>query len=1028
MLPANTTRLYNRICVLFPPLHRQAAVAAFARKAGIPSAAASNEKETLSASFANDGRAEGSHTRLGTKGSGFQARRADAPPVASDERSYDPKFNATSRRASSFSFGAPPPLPTSRVGNTSSVHMKQKTQQTVTQQRAVQQRAAQQREQNQQQQGRREKPGRAVKTGGNSSAHSRTRSTVTSKKESVHAEEEEGVGVFPGTPTSHPSCAGVSSTMPVTVSHAVRASASTIDSGSKAAVKAVAASEASALLPSAFYSDGDREGSTTTGMNTIRALPGGQYPTTRAPSRSKHPAQTTCVMQVEATATVIAPTQAKTTERHTTVCTPVHGGGAAMGGAAKVAHRAMRASASETTSPDVRQLTPNTWFFQSKKTAMNVPIEDTHSGKQEVQRNVDTLASTANKATASAAPNEAKPKPHVQRAKKGQGPRPPAVAHPAVMLRSTEPEKKSASVGSHLSKGGRRECVTESPKEPVRQRTYGAPTGSPHVTFGEIVTVIIPQVLPGGSPSPAAARRVKGGMRVRARQRQRPAPVAVPTTPPARGASLPDESLSHAGTPVRGEGSEGAGSICPESMSPMDAAFRTPREFGTPRESFSSVSRTLDESESIVRSLATELSTGKSANGKVQLNEHRGTDGCGTSTHFALASTATGGVGQDGMPFHPDAFALAGTGKSPLDILPRDVLKDLLYCYWSRSTPGIEADTHVETVAGSAHSLIPALQPHRTSAAATVSIPTVTRPVAKKVTARAPPPPPGPHRSTASSTTRRAKKPVVATATREAVARGRHRSHQEAAVAKSLQQPVGMAVKKTTSMSTAGEAVYSSTGLNDTAKSAFSAKPVGGRSTHVASMSGTRVARDGIDVSRGCRGVESQTAPPQQASPHQRRVPPAMRQPPHAAAPAVPTTTAAPAATGGETSVPKWARTEVGLLSRTDPKTALLFSQCRHNRREQVAQTLRAEKLPVDVRDGYDNTALMVACQNGLRKMAKLFVRMGADVNAINNRGNTALHYCFAYEYRELGEFLISCGADDCIINRAGLTCYDGLM
>ena len=247
-------------------------------------------------------------------------------------------------------------------------------------------------------------------------------------------------------------------------------------------------------------------------------------------------------------------------------------------------------------------------------------------------------------------------------------------------------------------------------------------------------------------------------------------------------------------------------------------------------------------------------------------------------------------------------------------------------------------------------------------------------------------------------------------------------------MAKSLQQPVGMAVKKTTSMSTAGEAVYSSTGLNDTAKSAFSAKPVGGRSTHVASMSRTRVARDGIDVSRGSRGVEIQTAPPQQASPHQRRVPPAMKQPPHAAAPAVPTTTAAPAATGGETSVPKWARTEVGLLSRTDPKTALLFSQCRHNRREQVAQTLRAEKLPVDVRDGYDNTALMVACQNGLRKMAKLFVRMGADVNAINNRGNTALHYCFAYEYRELGEFLISCGADDCIINRAGLTCYDGLM
>lgn len=44
-----------------------------------------------------------------------------------------------------------------------------------------------------------------------------------------------------------------------------------------------------------------------------------------------------------------------------------------------------------------------------------------------------------------------------------------------------------------------------------------------------------------------------------------------------------------------------------------------------------------------------------------------------------------------------------------------------------------------------------------------------------------------------------------------------------------------------------------------------------------------------------------------------------------------------------------------------------------------------------------------------------------------NLRGNTALHYSYAYKFTELGDYLLSKGADDSIVNAEGLTCYEGL-
>lgn len=51
----------------------------------------------------------------------------------------------------------------------------------------------------------------------------------------------------------------------------------------------------------------------------------------------------------------------------------------------------------------------------------------------------------------------------------------------------------------------------------------------------------------------------------------------------------------------------------------------------------------------------------------------------------------------------------------------------------------------------------------------------------------------------------------------------------------------------------------------------------------------------------------------------------------------------------------------------------------------------------------------------------------GADLNATNLKGNTALHYSFNYGYDDIGLYLIESGADEFQTNHEGLTCYEGL-
>lgn len=128
-------------------------------------------------------------------------------------------------------------------------------------------------------------------------------------------------------------------------------------------------------------------------------------------------------------------------------------------------------------------------------------------------------------------------------------------------------------------------------------------------------------------------------------------------------------------------------------------------------------------------------------------------------------------------------------------------------------------------------------------------------------------------------------------------------------------------------------------------------------------------------------------------------------------------------------------------------------------RREQAEAALD-DGAEVDGRDEFGNTALIVAAQNGLKRLIKLLLRRGATINTANHSGNTPLHFAFMYGFESLGasggcsvpprpgrrtdasdlwgmvcsdgrrgagEYLKEKGADDNALNGDGLTCYEGL-
>ncbi len=83
--------------------------------------------------------------------------------------------------------------------------------------------------------------------------------------------------------------------------------------------------------------------------------------------------------------------------------------------------------------------------------------------------------------------------------------------------------------------------------------------------------------------------------------------------------------------------------------------------------------------------------------------------------------------------------------------------------------------------------------------------------------------------------------------------------------------------------------------------------------------------------------------------------------------------------------------------------------------------------VPIDYQDELGNSLIHVAAQNGNKRLIKVLLRRGAQINSANLSGQTPLHYCYGYGYEDVGAYLVKRGADDSIRNKDGLSCYEGL-
>lgn len=114
-------------------------------------------------------------------------------------------------------------------------------------------------------------------------------------------------------------------------------------------------------------------------------------------------------------------------------------------------------------------------------------------------------------------------------------------------------------------------------------------------------------------------------------------------------------------------------------------------------------------------------------------------------------------------------------------------------------------------------------------------------------------------------------------------------------------------------------------------------------------------------------------------------------------------------------------------LKQNIPDIDTVFSQARHGRIKRLESSIDLG-FDINAEDERGNTALIVAVQNNQRNLIDFLIRRGSNVNHKNCNGNTPLHFAFSYDKSGLiAEFLIESGGDDTIENLYGLTCYDGL-
>lgn len=93
----------------------------------------------------------------------------------------------------------------------------------------------------------------------------------------------------------------------------------------------------------------------------------------------------------------------------------------------------------------------------------------------------------------------------------------------------------------------------------------------------------------------------------------------------------------------------------------------------------------------------------------------------------------------------------------------------------------------------------------------------------------------------------------------------------------------------------------------------------------------------------------------------------------------------------------------------------VVFAAVRHNKFDTVEQMLAQKPQLIDLVDenNRNNSLLHVACVNGYARIARLLIKFGTNVDAVNLDGNTPLHLCYQYGRSQLISMLIASGANE---------------
>jgi ankyrin repeat protein len=88
-----------------------------------------------------------------------------------------------------------------------------------------------------------------------------------------------------------------------------------------------------------------------------------------------------------------------------------------------------------------------------------------------------------------------------------------------------------------------------------------------------------------------------------------------------------------------------------------------------------------------------------------------------------------------------------------------------------------------------------------------------------------------------------------------------------------------------------------------------------------------------------------------------------------------------------------------------------MFEEAESGGYKRVQDLLDSGCVQVDCVDEELNTPLSIACANDRKKVAKVLMRAGANINHQNAEGRTPLHMCAENGGEELGQYLVSKGA-----------------